>query len=80
MSSIAGGALYALGWLWRRLALVYVDQNPVRAGLAGRGTEYPWSSARSHVARKDSARLLDLEAWRQIDTSGDWADVLGQLG
>ena len=56
-----------------------MDQNPVRAGLAGRGTEYPWSSTRGHVERKDPAGLLDLEAWRQIDTSGDWADVLGHL-
>jgi putative transposase len=31
-------------------ALAYVDLNPVRAGLVGRAADYPWSSARAHVA------------------------------
>ena len=30
-------------------ALLYVDLNPVRAGLVGRAEEYPWSSARAHA-------------------------------
>jgi hypothetical protein len=30
-------------------ALSYIEQNPVRAGLAIRPAEYPYSSARAHV-------------------------------
>jgi len=33
----------------------YIEQNPVRAGLAGTPWEYPWSSAAAHVARRDDA-------------------------
>ena len=31
----------------------YIEQNPVRAGLAGTPWEYPWSSAAAHVAGED---------------------------
>lgn len=30
-------------------ALLYVERNPVRAGMVGRCWDYPWSSARSHA-------------------------------
>jgi putative transposase len=35
------------GHLWR--AVKYVELNPVRAGLAARAEDYPWSSARAHA-------------------------------
>ena len=34
-------------------ALLYVDLNPLRAGLVGRAEEYPWSSARVHSEGAD---------------------------
>ncbi len=32
---------------WRRIA-AYIEENPVRAGLAARASDYPWSSAGSN--------------------------------
>lgn len=37
--------------------LRYVDLNPVRAGIAGRAEEYPWSSYRAHVGRTNCGWL-----------------------
>ena len=42
----------------------YVPMNPVRAGLAARADDWPWSSARAHLAGRDDgvvsvAPLLD---------------------
>jgi len=31
----------------------YVELNPVRAGLAARPQDWPWSSARDHLAGRD---------------------------
>ena len=31
----------------------YVERNPVRAGLAKRAEDWPWSSARAHLAGRD---------------------------
>ena len=59
-----------------RLALRYVDLNPVRAGLAEEPAAYPWSSALPHVESLDPSGLLDLKNWRKICSRGDWADVL----
>ena len=33
----------------------YVERNPVRAGLAARPEDWPWSSAAAHVAGKPDA-------------------------
>jgi putative transposase len=57
-------------------ALAYVDLNPVRAGLAGSGEQYPWSSARAHVSGVDVASLVDIAAWREVRGVGDWGDML----
>jgi putative transposase len=56
----------------------YVELNPVRAGLAARAEDWPWSSARAHLGRGGDgltdARPL-LERWP------DWGAVLsGGLG
>jgi REP-associated tyrosine transposase len=59
------------------VALAYVDLNPIRAGLVDRACDYAWSSARAHVTGRDPSALLDLGSWAEIDTVGDWADVLG---
>ncbi|MGH7022139.1 MAG: transposase [Caulobacteraceae bacterium] len=34
-------------------AIRYVDLNPMRAGLVARAPDWPWSSARAHLAGKD---------------------------
>jgi putative transposase len=33
----------------------YIEQNPVRAWLAVRSWEYPWSSASPHLAGRDDS-------------------------
>jgi len=53
----------------------YVELNPVRAGLVEAPSEYPWSSARAHLAGRDDglvqvAPLLELAPnWRRLLTS-----------
>ena len=47
------------------VAMRYVEQNPVRAGLARQACEYPWSSARAHIDGTDPSGLLDLSGWSE---------------
>ncbi|MFH1018601.1 MAG: transposase [Pseudomonadota bacterium] len=53
----------------------YIERNPVDAGIVSNPEDYPWSSARAHLAARDDALvrvrpLLDrVEAWREfLDT------------
>lgn len=50
----------------------------MRAGMAPRAIDYPWSSARAHVECRDPAGLLDVTLWKQLCPLGDWPDVLEQ--
>jgi len=50
-------------------ALLYVDLNPVRAGLAAVAWEWPWSSARAHSLAGANDPVLD-PAWG--DGVGGW--------
>ena len=57
----------------------YVERNPVRAGLAGRAEQWPWSSAATHVTGQPDA--LAESAWLAERTRGwvcSWGDHLGQ--
>ncbi len=56
--------------------LLYVEMNPVRARLTGEPTDFEWSSAAAHVTGRDPTGLLDMEAWKEINPRGDWADAL----
>jgi putative transposase len=51
----------------------YVELNPVRARLAARPGDWPWSSAPAHLAGRDDgvARVAPL-----LDRDGDWAAFL----
>jgi putative transposase len=42
------------------VAIRYVELNPVRAGMVARAEDWPWSSARAHVAGRPDG-LTDLE-------------------
>jgi len=57
-------------------ALRYVELNPVAAGIVPRAEDWPWSSARSHVAGKRVANdpLTDVAAL--ADHVGNWRAML----
>lgn len=46
-------------------ALVYVERNPVRAGLCREAWQWRWSSAAAHCGQDDVSGLLDLASWRR---------------
>jgi putative transposase len=58
-------------------AVRYVELNPVRARLVRRAEDYPWSSARAHLAGKDDClvkvgpMLGRVSDWRGLLASGD---------
>jgi putative transposase len=56
-------------------ALRYVEQNPVRAGVAMRAEEYPWSSAKAHVYQTKDVLVSPCE---KLSVITDWASFLGE--
>jgi len=56
--------------------LIYIDQNPVRAGLVTDASLYRWSSARAHSGSNDSAGLIDADSWRRIAADYDWEQAI----
>jgi putative transposase len=52
----------------------YVALNPVRARLSDRADQWPWSSARAHLARQDDALVTVAPL---LDRVGDFAAFLG---
>jgi putative transposase len=57
-------------------ALRYIEQNPVRAGLAKLPWQYPWSSAKEHIGETDRAGMLDLDWWNMNFTPAEWKNFL----
>jgi putative transposase len=57
-------------------ALLYVELNPVRAGVVSLARDWPWSSARAHLAGEDSTGMLELTAWRKQFTPDIWSEAL----
>lgn len=53
----------------------YVELNPVRAGLAPAAADWPWSSARAHLAGRDDALVTVAPLLERIP---DWAAYLDQ--
>jgi len=60
------------------MAMRYVEQNPVRAGIAAKPWEYPWSSAESHILNEPEDGLLDHTAWRELMEPSDWRKLVGR--
>jgi putative transposase len=56
------------------IAARYVEQNPVRAGLAKRAEEYAWSSAAGHTGKRVDPLLSDQHGW--LTGIGDWTEWL----
>lgn len=51
----------------------YVELNPVRAGLAARPEDWPWSSARAHLEGRSEGHL---DASALVECLGDWRTLL----
>jgi putative transposase len=60
--------------LWT--ALVYVDRNPVRAGIIHHAADYRWSSAAAHLSGIDQRGLLDMQWWLEQGRLPDWDEEL----
>jgi len=58
-------------------ALVYVELNPVRAGMAEKPWAYRWSSAAAHCGLwGDPSGALDLSAWFEQMPATEWQATL----
>ena len=59
-------------------ALRYIDLNPVRAGLAAKPWDWPWSSARAHTLEHARDPVLDCgwAAYCGHWDYGEWKDLL----
>jgi putative transposase len=66
----------ALGAKHLQIALLYVDRNPLRAGLAGEATAYPWSSANEHASRADETKMLSWARLSEIGGCAAWEQRL----
>jgi len=55
----------------------YIELNPVRAGLAARADEYPWSSAAAHAAGRDD-RLVRVQPLLALVGAGSWVEFLAE--
>jgi len=53
----------------------YVEQNPVRAKLVTRARDWPWSSARAHLAGRDDGLVRVKPLLAHVD---DWSAYLGE--
>jgi len=61
-----------------RLAMKYVELNPVRAGLCRKAWQYEWSSAAAHVNEMDSSELLNLTGWCDRISGSAWRKELAE--
>lgn len=58
-------------------AVRYVELNPVRAGMVGKGEDYRWSSASAHCGLRRDALLAPLDAWLpDVGGAADWSEWL----
>ena len=51
----------------------YVEMNPVAAGIVGHPQEYPWSSARAHLAGEDDQLVKVAPLLAMV---GNWSEFL----
>jgi len=60
-------------------AMIYVDRNPVRAGMVRKPWRWEWSSAAVHCGGKEpiTPGLIDLDAWNaRQPTDGNWSESI----
>ncbi len=66
----------AMSWHHAMIAMAYVEQNPLRAGMVREAGEYRWSSASVHLLGEDRPGRLELGPWQTEYTSERWRVVL----
>jgi len=66
----------ALGRSYFRRAIIYVEQNPIRAAIVNLPWQYRWSSAAEHVDGMGDSQLLDLTWWRKRIKPSIWRQRL----
>jgi len=69
-------ASFAMDEPYLMAAARYVERNPVRAGLASRAEDWPWSSAAAHV-RGHGDRLAESQ-WLVARVGDRWGEYLEQ--
>ncbi len=57
-------------------AMLYVELNPVRAGIIQIPWEFPWSTAAAHCGTSPFDRRLALARWRKSFDSDEWKRLL----
>lgn len=57
-------------------ALRYVEENPLRAGMAEHPQDYRWSSASAHLGlTADPYRVIDLQFWERSGGAETWKEM-----
>lgn len=69
-------ASYVMNQRYLLACVRYIENNPVRAGLVGKPEEWPWSSARAHIAGKDD-RLVTVRPLLDM-VGGEWSHFLSE--
>jgi len=64
------------GHFWT--AMRYVEQNPVRAGIAAKAWEYDWSSASAHIGVTQGDAVADMDTWRRMMEAAEWRQALSR--
>jgi putative transposase len=59
-------------------SLIYVDKNPVEAGLVENPWQYPWSSAGIHYGNRDGTGtdLVNTDSWLKISEEYGFLDLV----
>jgi REP element-mobilizing transposase RayT len=57
-------------------SMIYLENNPVRAGLSDQAWDYQWSSAVVHSCGLDPINLVEIEWWSGKFNNGDWCEML----
>jgi len=59
-------------------AMIYVDRNPVRAGLVAMPRDWRWSSAAAHIDSTDPWDLIDMDWWKRFSDRAGWMDFIAR--
>ena len=57
-------------------ALLYVERNPVRAGIEKAASDYRWSSAPARLGTVAQPRFLELQEWSKCYSRQEWQNKL----